>query len=380
MVQTPKVTYLVSSPLGDLAVDEDNWHLPLDGDPCKTSYRNYFYSIRDFIFHHRFKPIIEPAEKKLDRSLTPEDLTELVIRAEKHGALYHPASIQAFFEDARIKLCLNVAVTDEGRKWLSHEASVIDLLHLKFDLPYLPRHHYSKEFNSMYFLVADWFEGFHEFHLSIDEQGRQRLKLWDYDRGDRYLTPEQSFRLYFLTSRLLTMYFDLESASQIYPWHHAAGDFIARISHEHEELLEQETDVRLTTARGYGPQIALDSSGPFRSLIGLYHFFLCMTIRMRLDKLDGVGKVAWADDLCLDAATRGFFEALRTRTDPVFCRSSAEDFLGVLKTFNPGEIRRSCDQILNSYALTEEYPVLKNNIDRHVQKLHANLQHFSLCP
>ncbi len=380
MIHVPKITYLVSSPFGDLAVDEDKWHLPLDGDPCKTSYRAYFSSIRDFILHHRFRPITEPSEKKLNRSLTPEDLIELVIRSEKHGALYHPASIEVFFEDARVKLCLNVAVTDEGRKWLRHEASVLDLLHLKFDLPYLPRPHYSKEFNSMFFLVADWFDGYHEFHLSIDEQGRQRLKLWDFDRGDRYLTQKQSFRLYFLISRLLTMYYDLESASQIYPWHHAAGDFIARISHAPEKHLEQETDVRLTTARGYGPQITLDNNGPYRTLIGLYHFFLCMTIRMRLDKLDGVGKVAWADDLCLVAAIKGFFEALRFKINPGLSNSSTEDFLSVLKTFNPGEIRSSCDQILEGYAQKEEYLILKNNIDRHVQKLHATLQSFSICP
>jgi hypothetical protein len=373
MIHTPKITYLVSSPFGDLAVDESKWHLPLDGDPCKTPYSTYFHSIRDFILQNELNPVIEPAQRKLNRKVDSQELVEMVIRSEKHGALYHPASIEIFLENARLKLCLNVAVSEEGKQWLRNELSVLDLLHDRYHLPYLPRPYYHGEFNAMFFLVEDWFEGYHEFHLSIDEQERQRVKLWDFDKGFKYLTKKQSFELYFLISRLLTMYYDFESASQIYPWHHAAGDFIARVGYPNISHCDQEIDVRLVTARGYQPRIILNDKEPSCTLTGLYFFFLSMVIRMRLDRLDGVGRIVWADDVCLDAAVKGFFDALRSRLD-------VNISMDILKFFSQGQLRTDCDQILESYAGTEESTVLQSNIDTHVKRLHATLKKFSLSP
>ena len=84
----------------------------------------------------------------------------------------------------------------------------------------------------MSFLLEDWFEGYHEFHISKDNEGKQQLKLWDFDHGYKNLSQEQSFEIYKKASKILTLYYDLEDFSQIFPWHHAAGDFVVKIEDE----------------------------------------------------------------------------------------------------------------------------------------------------
>ncbi len=372
----PDIDFLVSSPQGDLPPDESRWHLPLEGYPDIISYREYFYVIRDFILQDSFAPLVQAASRMLDAEIAPHDLKKAVVRSEKHGAHYHPASVEAFFHQGRIKICLNVAVHESGNYQLEHEAEVLGLLHHKFGLPHLPRPYYQGRFNSMFFLVAEWFEGYHEFHLSLDHAGRQRLKLWDYDHGPKFLSPEQCFEIYRRIAFILTSYYDPESTAQIYPWHHAAGDFVAGI--REQEGLPAQVRVRLTTARGYTSLVDMTAGTPSGSLIGLFHFFLNLSIRMRLDRLDGVGESAWADDLCLEAFVRGFFDVFKSSPGSGSLLPSADYFLEVLRSFSPGELRRACLPILETCQETEDLPIILPHLDEHIDKLHTLIQNLSL--
>ncbi len=372
----PDIDFLVSSPQGDLPPDENRWHLPLEGDQNTISYREYFYAIRDFILHDSSTPLVQAASHMLDAEIGPHDLKKAVIRSEKHGVHYHPASVEAFYHQGRIKCCLNLAVHERGKKQLEHEAGVLRLLDHKFGLPYLPRPYFQGRFNSMFFLVAEWFEGCHEFHLSLDHAGRQRLKLWDYDDGPRFLPPEQCFEIYRRIAFILTSYYDPESTAQIYPWHHAAGDFVAGI--REQEGLPAQVRVRLTTARGYTSLVDMTAGNLSGSIIGLFHFFLNLTIRMRLDRLDGVGETVWADDLCLEASVQGFFDALKNRPVSGSHLPSADVFLEVLKSFSPGELRRACPPILETCQEIEDLPIILPHLDEHIDKLHTLIQSYDL--
>ena len=111
----PLIRYLVSSPYGDVPVEEDKLDLPLECDPLKTPYKVYFQSIENFLEQDAFNPLRKAASERCGEGV---HINEIIIRAEKHGALYHPASLELVLEDRRVKFGLNVAVSKTGRSWL----------------------------------------------------------------------------------------------------------------------------------------------------------------------------------------------------------------------------------------------------------------------
>jgi hypothetical protein len=393
----PLIKYLVSSPYGDVPIDKNKWHLPLEGDALKTPYRVYFQYIKDFLTHEDFKPLLYSANKKLGKGIHLKDVKEIMVRSEKHGFLYHPASIEVILKEGSVKFGLNVAISEGGKNWLREEFSVLKRLNTKFNLPYLPAPYFLGELNSILFLLEDWFEGYHEFHISKDEEGKQRLKLWDFDSGYKYLSPEQSFEIYKQASKILVLYYDFVEFHHIYPWHHAAGDFVVRIEdrvigHPHptpppsmgredrdggRRLGGGGIDVRLTTARRYEPLMDFhkDTINP---LLALFYFFLNLSVRMRLDKLDGLGEVVWADDICLEATVKGFLEALKLKEELEHYIGSVEDFLRLLKSFGEEELKITFNPIIELYTKEKDFPILIENLEEHVRKLYAILQTLPL--
>jgi len=69
-------------------------------------------------------------------------------------------------------------------------------------------------------------------------------------------------------------------------WHHAAGISCK----EHWGVV----DVRLTTARGYEPLVIFIEDQDINPVMALLYFFLDLTVRMRLDRWEGVGEIVWA--------------------------------------------------------------------------------------
>jgi hypothetical protein len=370
-MREPSIRFLVSSPYGDIPADKNKWHLPLEGDALKTPYKRYFYSIRDFFLRDKLKPLLEAANKKLGREIQRKEVNEIIVRSEKHGFLYHPSSIEVILKDDKVKFGLNVAISEIGKDWLKEEFSVLKRLNRKFNLPYLPEPYFFGELNAMSFLLEDWFEGYHEFHIFRDKDGAQRLKLWDFDNGYKYLSSGQSFELYKQASKILTLYYDFKDYSQILYWHHAAGDFVAKLE-------DKNVEVRLTTARRYEPLMVLRDKDPVNPFLGLFCFFLNLTIRMRLDKLDGMGEVAWVDDICLEATVKGFLEALKLKEGLKHYIGSAEDFLRLLKSFGEEELKIILNPVIDLYTKEEDFPVLIENLENHIRKLYAIFQSHPL--
>jgi len=365
----PHMAYFVSSPLGDIPVPENKMYLPLECDPLKTSYKVYFDAIRNFIEHDAYSPMRIAIDRSCGRKIGADEIDEVLIRAEKHGALYHPASIELIFGPNNIKFGLNVAVTKTGRNLLKTEFEVIQKIHKKKKLPFLPEVFSYDEQNAISFLLEEWFEGYHEFHLSKTESGGQMVKLWEFGQGERLLSAEQSFEVYRQASKIMTLYYDLNDFSQIYPWHHAAGDFIVKADGDH-------IDVRLTTARQYDPYMVFQQSEQLNPIIALFFFLLNLTLRMRLDKTDGVGETVWAEDYCLEASVKGFLEALRSKQEFKDYFTSEKEFLGILKAFSQEDFKAAFRPLIDIYGGTNDYQVIQENMDRHLDTLCFILRNF----
>jgi len=368
-MHTPVVKYLVSAPLGDVPVDSTKLDLPLECDPSQTPYRTYFQSIKNLIEGDGLDLLRKAAGKRFGRKVDINEITEIVVRSEKHGTLYHPASLELVLEEVRLKFGVNVAFSEAGRNWLEKEFSVIQKINTRCKLPYLPEVYFFREEEQASFLLEDWFNGYNEFHISATEKGSQVTRLWEFGRGYRDLSTAQSSEIFRQASRILTLYYDLDDFSQIYPWHHAAGDFVARVEHSG-------IDVRLTTARGYDPYMAFQKEDTINPSIALFYFFLNLAVRMRLDRLDGIGDIVWAEDFCLEASVKGFLDGLRLKEEPEDHLRPGGEFLDLIKAFRPEDLMTAYDPLIDLYNGTGDYPVLAANMERHVESLHAILQNF----
>lgn len=367
-MKKPSFRYLVASPSGDVPVDESRLNYPLERDPLKTTYRRYFQSIHDFLIRNNFSQLLKAINEQPGADVDINSINEFIIRTEKHGALYHPASVEVLTSQKNVKFALNVAVTETGRKALQGEFSLLKRLHEEFNLPYIPKPCDADELHSMFFLLEEWFENYHEFHISKTEKGDRQVKLWEYGKGERFLTPAQGFEIYRQAAQILTFFYDLKDFRLIYPWHHAAGDFIVKIADN------DRPDVRLTTVRGYEPFMGYDKDDMINPAVALFYFLLHLSIQMRLDKLDGVGDVVWADDFCVDATLKGFFQGLALKQDFRNCCGSEADFVKLLQSFSIDNLRMTFESVIDQYAQTRESIVIQKHLDIHIDKFYFTLQ------
>ena len=367
-MKKPSVRYLVASPSGDVPVDISRLDYPLEGDPLKTPYHVYFQSIQNFLIRNNFSQLMKAINEQLGFDVAVDAVKELIIRTEKHGALYHPASIEVLTNHEKVKFGINVAVTETGREALKREFFLLKTLHEKFNLSYTPKPYDADEMHSMFFLLEEWFEDYHEFHTSRTEKGGQQVKLWEYGKGERFLSTEQSLEIYKKTAQILTCYYDLQNFMLIYPWHHAAGDFIVKIADNNQ------IHVRLTTVRGYQPFMGRDKADMVNPAVALFYFLLHLSIQMRLDRLDGVGDAVWADDFCIDATLKGFFQGLALKQDFSDCCGSQAAFLKLLKSFSIDDLRMTFEPIIDQYSQTRDSLVIQKHLGRHIDTFYLTLQ------
>lgn len=323
-------------------------------------------------------------KERLKKGTGVDKIQELLIRSEKHGALYHPASVEILIDAQRLKLTVSTAVSEKGKEWLAHEYEILNGLNSSFNLPYLPKTYMKgevtfgagdKDYETLTMLLAEWFEGYHEWHFAIDEtDNTQKICIWDIQHGNRYASEEEAFEIFKQASKILTLYYNTTTFNQIYPWHHAAGDFIVGTR-------DGKIDVRLTTARKYESIMPVFSEGTGNPLIAIIYFFLNLTVRMRLDKLDGVGKTIWAGNFSVNAATTGYFEALKIMAvGGRYDLGHIEELLSLLKSFNEEELEGLFQPLFGLYQQDdpEDLSVIQANLEKHAQHLYSVIQEFRL--
>jgi hypothetical protein len=278
------------------------------------TYGRYLEAIEKVIAKDSFVLVVRAAQRKTAAPLSLSDISSIHIYAEKHGNWYHPAKIVLKTRDGEICFVMNVALHERGRAAMVEEVRALRELDRKYGYLWVPKVYafrQTADFPSsgkgkkgVAMFLADWFEGYHEFHLSYDRHdGKQKLVLWDGCPNPQYLSPDQTGQIYRSISRILALYYNPATYEQIFPWHHGAGDFVVKISGE-------AVDVRLVTVRQYGALADPSAMEPGESLL---FFFLNLSIRIRLDRLDGTGEMAWAEEDCLPMAWKGFLEGLESQ-------------------------------------------------------------------
>ncbi len=382
-----KIQHLFSSPNGDISLTSEDLARPFLTTPTEShpfmTLGDYFGSIEAFLLKDPV-PLNSILKERFDKRIDIDSIQEILIRSEKHGALYHPASIEVLVEGKRLKIAVSTAVSEKGKVWMAHEYEILKHLNRSHNLPYLPNIYTKGEVEcksddnkheTLVMILAEWFEGYHEWHLSIDETDRsQKICIWDLKNGNRYASAQEAFEIFRQASKMLTLYYDTSSFKQIYPWHHAAGDFIVGTRNNR-------IDVKLTTARRYESIMDSISEDIANPVIAIIYFFLNLTVRMQLDKLDGVGKTVWAGDLSAGAATAGFFEALMImETEGRYELGKVEDLLQLLQSFSEDELEGLFQSLFILYQEDdpEDIAVIQKNLGRHISLLYQALRGFHL--
>ncbi len=302
--------------------------------------------------------------------VTPADIQLIRITLMKHGEFYHPAQIRATVFDQSIEFVLNTAISQAGVDTLDQEYDCLKRLTQGAGTPFVPRV-YGKgrvaiqNGRQASMFLGDWFDGYHEFHLSHDPEGEQNVCVWDETAGPFYLDTPQTYALYYETARILTSYYDPGSFHQIFPWHHAAGDFVVNVT-------KNNLSVRLVTVRKYGPVFTVsEGDAVHRMMTSLLLFLLDLSVRTRLDRLDGIGDIAWAEDVAVLGTWAGFLAGLsENRFWPPEIGNPKALFEAYLGGRHGVMLPELLVAILNTFHPdAPEVPVILQHIEEHVAML-----------
>jgi len=363
---------LATTPAGDvpIGVGASGRALPGRSRPGPTlTYGAYLDSVRRFLLRRAGANLDTALRAHLGRPVAWKEIERIDIRSEKHGAFYHVARVDVHLPGSAASLAVNVAAGELAQLTLRQEYRLLRRLARHIPSSHLPRVYCQGKVShgggrgqalELRVAVGEWLPDYHEFHLGrLKGEGRVRLLLWDSATGHRALDDLQTSSIYRQAARILTEYYDWSSFRQIYPWHHGAGDFVARVESE-------EVSVRLITVRDYAPVVGYRTRKMAGKMLALLMFFLHLTIQMRLDRIDGVGELVWAEGTILDDVARGFFEALSGKggapSPPALCE--------ILSLFSKDEWRQLLAELLGCYTFSpEELELIHRQGEMHIQQL-----------
>ncbi|MFO7599325.1 MAG: hypothetical protein R6X27_05880 [Candidatus Desulfacyla sp.] len=382
------IDYLFSSPGGDIPLGPKDLARPFLIAPSEPhpflTLGDYFETIKRFVLKDGGNCLTNALEARAIRENDLDTIKRIRIRSEKHGVLYHVASVEIFVDDRPVKFAVSTAVSNGAKSCLTNEYEIVRSLCRSLRPSYLPKiyekgdvicqgGHPSHE--TLTLMLSEWFEDYHEWHFSMDEtDNRQKICIWDLENGHRYASEEEAFEIFRQASRILTLYYDPHTFKQIIPWSHAAGDFVVKTG-------DDGIHVRLTTARGYRSIMDFFSEDAVHPMIAMAYFFLNLTVRMRLDRLNGVEETVWAGDFIVQAVGEGFFEALGIMGGKGMLTSNEiQECRSLLQSLAEDDLERLFKPLLALYQeeSPDEFHVIHAHLKGHVGSLYRTLQGFRL--
>ena len=349
-------------------------------------YGDYFTAARSFLSANNCKTTITAVSQITNQSIKLSDIKEINIFQEKHGEFYHPARIETIIREKKFSFVLNVAVSETGKSCIKREYELLQRLNSKFKNSYIPDVYCKDEIRlnnnlNVSMFLGQWFEGYNEFHLSYEQaDSSKKILVWDPACGSFFLSKNQTRKLYRQAAMILTLYYDIETFNQIFPWHHAAGDFVIKIK-------DDEIDLKLITVRQYAPifdtnDITERKDKDLKLIIeGMLVFFLNLSIRMRLDRLDGVGDIVWSDDCAVEETLKGFYQALTLKPQiPLIPAPQADFFRDYLSALPESQLYDLSLSIADAYnPVAPEVPIIKDQLKSHVVSLYNAIKEHPPC-
>ncbi len=381
MTPRPRIRFYLTGRRAALCRSDGIWEAPLplnrshrpDDTPAfpdrAATYGAYFDAVTDFLAWRDFRRLREAVG--IRRQISPERLNfeEIRVCLEKHGAFYHPARIETIAADYRESFVLNVAVSPAGDAAIQREFSLLEELNRFRPDGYLPRVYSLGDggwpgLGRRQLFLGEWFEDFSEFHLTRHPaDGALGILVWDARNGVFFLPEAQTCQLYRQVALILTVYFDPSTTRQIFPWHHAAGDFVVRCQNDR-------LAVRLITARQYSPIVSAPQAAADSLAESLFFFLANLSIQTRLDRLEGVGNLVWSDDVAVGETLNGVLMGLKHKHPALPTR-----FIHYLGSFAPEEVRDFFQAVLKTVdPHAPEFSLISEHLEDHSRLMFHEVQ------
>lgn len=377
-----KFRYFLSSPSEPVEEDSVLWRSPfplsrnpqnpVKEEPADPTYGDYFEAVRRFLENREFRVVTAAIHESGTQPCRVQDINAIDMYLVKHGQFYHPSRVDVSSMGRVFTFVVNAALSFSGKSCIKREFDLLNRLGLTPSAAYLPRVYGYAEVIlptgwEVKLFIGQWFDDFHEFHVSMDPEDQQyKIRVWHANPEPLFLTTEASLDLYRQIAKILTICYDPESFEQIFPWHHAAGDFIVSCSND-------SLRIKLITVRRYGALIETPDKDDATLLEAMLFFLANLSIRTRLDRLDGVGEVVWAGPSAVEGTIRGFMDGLSAK-DPRW-DMKFKDFFAAVSLL---EMTQLCEAVADSYhPLAPELPVVRNRLAVHAAEVFAALKAVS---
>jgi len=392
----PQLRFFLSGQTQPLEPNSKLWNLPLpvkrENTGIKTdqnpslfiTYGDYFKATGAFIIKNNYEVILT-ALSHINELIRLEQINEIKISLEKHGPFYHPSKVEAVTENSVIPFVLNVAVSKIGIECIHKEYLTLKKLDSEFSNSFIPAVYGQDDFFGrdnilIGMFLGEWFEGYSEFHISNDpSDGKEKILIWDNLNGNLFLSADKVIEIYRQSSMIMTYFYNVHTFEQIFPWHHATGDFVVKQTGDC-------MDVKLITVRQYSSlfEPKQHTHSPLlikdRGLIfeGLLIFLVVLSIRMRLDRIDGTGDIVWADNMSVEGTIKGFKEGIQIKTrSRVIPYNFIDEFRTYLRSKSENELFELSKAIINSFNQSApDIPVICRNLAKHSSELFHGIKNL----
>ena len=380
----PTFSYYISGLPEPIGPENSLWYTPLNGgethpqnpDTPPFTIGDYFICATDFMGRDKAGPLKKGVTFHLHKKAEEKKIVNISIFLEKHGAFYHPARVLVKLDSqiSPLTFALNAAISHRGLALMDTEYRCLNRL-MPFPEPESPlpavfgQSTFSFHGKKVGFFLAHWFNGYQEFHITRGRGKNPHVVLWQSDGDQVKMSASHPFEIYSKASQILTTYYNPTTFEQIFPWHHAAGDFIAG-------EINGTLDVKLITIRGYNALFDIDKPPEKRNMEdvfqGLLLFLAHLSLRMRIDRIDGTGNYHFLPADTIHATLTGFFRALADKTIDGYSHGDLQNkFFQFLLQFDGEDFKHILTLILNAHPQPEmEGKLIQKNLDSHVESLH----------
>ena len=380
--------FFISGVKNQVVPDSDLWQSPLSGktgENCNSDFTtgDYYLAACKFLSDNSFLFLKKGLKFFLNKSVQINQIIRIKIFLEKHGAFYHPLKIEAIVANNQIfSFVLNGAVDKKGLGLIQNEYELLSLMNKNsvkqieqieqidskqytpkvFELDFITTNK-----GKIGFFLGQWFDNYKEFHVSYDND-IQQVSIWESNGNCNYIEISNAFEIYFKITKILTYYYNLKTFEEILLWHHAAGDFI--VNQENGKF-----NVKLITIRKYSSLIQHSTTKNDKTTLilpSLLFFFLNLSIKMRIDRINGTGKLIMIDKSVIDSIITGFLSGLDEKSKTYDYGDIKPAFIEFFLQFNLKQILEIMINILEShYSDPVEISLIQKNLKNHCKILYS---------
>ncbi|MEJ2640380.1 MAG: hypothetical protein P8010_12470 [Desulfosarcinaceae bacterium] len=351
-------------------------------DPAQVTCGAYFGAVQRALGADGCAPLYQALTEMAGAPFEDMCIDSVDVQLLKHGQFYHPSRIVVRAARDSSSLAFNLAFSSDGMELMPREISALKSLSEQEGDLAIPRvlaqgecileTAPGAERQGAWFL-SPWCDGFHEFHLTHHTEEHLAVMVWDDATAPSLLKTDQVACLLEGAARILTTAVNPHSLAHIFPWHHAAGDFVVHLD------VSGHPCPRLITVRDYQPLIspADDADAVLDHL--LYAQILLVVqaaLRLRVDRLDGVGEIALYPLSMVAPICRGLLEGLARMRRRWHLPPELDSFLmDYLRALSPGQLLELNQTIQGGFAPgSPERAVISTDLETHVQALYDSLQ------